>query len=155
MRPDLLTPREKECLRLLLYPMSAKEIARATGTSQHTVRSHLKEARRKLNTSSSIEAARLFREHDSSPQLGEVISEGWQQVPVVDQEETADLVLETDVVKSSWEPPFPLPGRPWNDLPLRWRVTWPALLFFLVAIGVSALSSGAVALSTVYTSLSK
>lgn len=155
MKPDLLTPREKECLRLLLYPMSAKEIARAIGTSQHTVRSHLKEARRKLNTSSSVDAARIFRDQDSSPQIGEVTSGGWREQSYIVQDGAADTILETNVVKSSWEPPFSTRGRPWNDLPLRWRVTWPITLFFLVAIGVSALSSGAVALSTVYTSISR
>src|SRR3546814_15585907 len=53
--------REKECLRLLLTPMRAKEVARTTGLSVNTVNEHLKSARRKLGTSDSWSAAQLLR----------------------------------------------------------------------------------------------
>jgi DNA-binding CsgD family transcriptional regulator len=62
-----LTDREKECLRLLLHPMKAKDIARATGLSIHTVNEHLKSARRKLGTTDSLTAAKILREREGPP----------------------------------------------------------------------------------------
>ena len=63
-----LTDREKECLRLLLHPMKAKDIARATGLSIHTVNEHLKSARRKLGTTDSLTAAKILRARDGPPE---------------------------------------------------------------------------------------
>lgn len=59
---DTLTDREKETLRLLLRGHDAKSSARALGLSVHTVNERLREARRKLGTTSSREAARLLLE---------------------------------------------------------------------------------------------
>lgn len=67
MSIDLLTKREKECLRLLLVPMRAKEIADTTGLSVHTVNEHLKSARRKLGTSDSLSAAQMLRNAEDTP----------------------------------------------------------------------------------------
>ena len=57
MSIDLLTKREKECLRLLLVPMRAKEIADTTGLSVHTVNEQLKSARRTLGTTDNLSVA--------------------------------------------------------------------------------------------------
>jgi len=57
-----LSAREKEVLRLLLAGHGAKSGARELGLSVHTINEHLREARRKLGTSSSREAARLLGE---------------------------------------------------------------------------------------------
>ena len=57
-----LTSREKETLRLLLSGHDAKSIARELGLSIHTVNERLRDARRKLDVSSSREAARLLAE---------------------------------------------------------------------------------------------
>jgi DNA-binding CsgD family transcriptional regulator len=55
-----LTEREKETLRLLLAGHDAKSIARAQGLSVHTVNERLRDARRKLDVTSSREAARIL-----------------------------------------------------------------------------------------------
>jgi DNA-binding CsgD family transcriptional regulator len=55
-----LTEREKETLRLLLGGHDAKSIARAQRLSVHTVNERLRDARRKLDVSSSREAARML-----------------------------------------------------------------------------------------------
>ena len=62
MPPDLalLSPREKEVLRLLAHGHDAKSAARTLGLSIHTVNERLRDARRKLQVSSSREAARLL-----------------------------------------------------------------------------------------------
>ena len=57
-----LTNREKETLRLLLSGHDAKSIARELGLSVHTINERLRDARRKLDVSSSREAARLLAE---------------------------------------------------------------------------------------------
>lgn len=60
-----LTEREKETLRFLLGAHDAKSIARAQGLSVHTVNERLRAARRKLDVTSSREAARLLAEAES------------------------------------------------------------------------------------------
>jgi len=65
-----LTEKEKETLRLLVNGYDAKSMARCLGLSVHTVNERLRDARRKMATSSSREAARLLREVESAdPEL--------------------------------------------------------------------------------------
>jgi DNA-binding CsgD family transcriptional regulator len=54
-----LTEKEKQTLRLMVRGHDAKSMARQLGLSVHTVNERLREARRKLQVSSSREAARL------------------------------------------------------------------------------------------------
>lgn len=55
-----LTEKEKEALRLIVRGHDAKSTARHLGLSVHTVNERLRDARRKLEVSSSREAARLL-----------------------------------------------------------------------------------------------
>jgi len=61
-----LTEREKTTLRLLLAGHDAKSIARELGLSVHTVNERLRDARRKLGTASSREAARRLAEIEAA-----------------------------------------------------------------------------------------
>ena len=54
-----LTEKEKQTLRLIVRGHDAKSLARHLGLSVHTVNERLRDARRKLEVSSSREAARL------------------------------------------------------------------------------------------------
>ena len=45
---ELLTPRERECLRLVNQHLSSKEIGRELGISKHTVDTHLDKARQQF-----------------------------------------------------------------------------------------------------------
>ncbi|MEL1251971.1 DUF4019 domain-containing protein [Aurantiacibacter gilvus] len=66
----LLTDKEKETLRLILHGHDAKSMARELDLSVHTVNERLRNARRKLEVTSSKEAARLLLEEEGdSPQL--------------------------------------------------------------------------------------
>lgn len=155
MKTDRLSDREKECLRLLLFPMRPKDIAHALNLSVHTVNGHLKEARRKLGATDSLSAARILREEET-PQKNEGVKLWGSEFPTtLPQGHLADASFEMQVGKDSSSTPFARDGRPWNDLALRWRIAWPLILFFLVALGVSALSSGAASLSAMYLSLSR
>lgn len=55
-----LTEKEKQTLRLIVRGHDAKSVARHLGLSVHTVNERLRDARRKLEVSSSREAARLL-----------------------------------------------------------------------------------------------
>lgn len=64
---ETLTSREKETLRLLLAGHDAKSIAREFNLSVHTINDRLREARRKLQASSSREAARILAQQEAAP----------------------------------------------------------------------------------------
>lgn len=69
-RHQSLTEKEKVTLRLLLQGYDAKSIAQHLGLSVHTINERLRDARRKMETSSSREAARLLREAEgNTPQF--------------------------------------------------------------------------------------
>lgn len=57
---EALTEKEKETLRLIVRGHDAKSTARHLGLSVHTVNERLRDARRKLDVTSSREAARLL-----------------------------------------------------------------------------------------------
>src|SRR6266540_3616872 len=61
---ELLTPRERECLRLVDQHLSSKEIARKLGMSKTSVDTYCDRARRKLGVPDRYEAARLLRNQD-------------------------------------------------------------------------------------------
>jgi DNA-binding CsgD family transcriptional regulator len=56
-----LAPRERELLALAARPMSAKEIAAATGLSLGTVNNYLSNAQRRLGARNRVEALRFFK----------------------------------------------------------------------------------------------
>src|ERR1700722_5131492 len=60
----LLTPRERECLRLVDQHLSSKQIARELGMSKTSVDTYCDRARRKLGVEDRYAAARLARQLD-------------------------------------------------------------------------------------------
>lgn len=63
---EALSGKEKETLRLLANGHDAKSIARHLGLSVHTINERLRDARRKMEVSSSREAARLLRDTEAA-----------------------------------------------------------------------------------------
>jgi DNA-binding CsgD family transcriptional regulator len=61
-----LSEGQRECLRMVLHPMSSKEIARALGISRHTVDQRLRLAMRTLDVANRIEAARALAAHEGA-----------------------------------------------------------------------------------------
>ena len=59
-----LTEKEKQTLRLIVRGHDAKSTARHLALSVHTINERLRDARRKLEVSSSREAARLLLDHE-------------------------------------------------------------------------------------------
>ncbi len=67
---EVLSDKEKETLRLILHGHDAKSMARELTLSVHTINERLRSARRKLDVTSSKEAARLlFEEEAGTPQF--------------------------------------------------------------------------------------
>ena len=67
---DALTEKEKQTLRLIVRGHDAKSIARELDLSVHTINERLRDVRRKMEVSSSREAARaLFEEEGADPDL--------------------------------------------------------------------------------------
>ncbi|MBX7458597.1 DUF4019 domain-containing protein [Qipengyuania sp. 1NDH17] len=62
---DALTEKEKETLRLMVRGHDAKSMANALSLSVHTINERLRAARRKLDVTSSREAARLLFESEA------------------------------------------------------------------------------------------
>jgi len=56
LRPDALTPRQHEVLRLLARGMGTREIAAALGVAEETTRNHVRGLLRNLNVHSRLEA---------------------------------------------------------------------------------------------------
>ncbi|ESQ84622.1 response regulator transcription factor [Asticcacaulis benevestitus] len=66
---ELLSDRQKEILRLVAKHYQAKEIARLLNISEHTVKTHTDEARRRLDVPTSRQAARLLAEYEGGAGL--------------------------------------------------------------------------------------
>lgn len=153
---ETLTEREKECLRLLLHPMRAKEVAHVTGLSINTVNEHLKSARRKLGTNDSLSAAQMLRASEGAPNI--LDTKYWGSPPAdveVQKNATETSAPDAETADGSSVFPFASKGRPWNDLSLRWRLFWPLLLLGLVAIGAGAIVAGASELSELAITLTR
>ncbi len=80
---DQLTEKEREALRLLLVGHDAKSSAAELGVSVHTINDRLRNARRKLDVSSSREAARILGDAEGrTPQSAAPKSLGMAGEPV-------------------------------------------------------------------------
>jgi len=66
---ELLTQRERECLRLVNQHLSSKQIARELGMSKTSVDTYCDRARRKLGVDDRFKAARLLRDVEVNPVL--------------------------------------------------------------------------------------
>ncbi|WEK02551.1 MAG: helix-turn-helix transcriptional regulator [Candidatus Sphingomonas phytovorans] len=156
MNARALTDREKECLRLLLHPMKAKDIARVTGLSIHTVNEHLKSARRKLETTDSLTAAKILRAREGTPKISDTTESGSPPDFDSGQAGPAETLAESvGLGRGSLFLPFAGNGRPWNDLRLQWRIAWPLLLLGVIALGAGAIVAGASELSQLVIALSR
>lgn len=157
MTVEQLTAREKECLRLLLTPMRAKGVARATGLSVNTVNEHLKSARRKLGTSDSWSAALILRSLEDPTNSSDTNKSGSPSAAFVEQNDPTDTSAFEPalVVERSNLFPFATKGRPWNDLNFGWRLAWPFLLFGIIAIGAGAIMAVASELSQLTIALTR
>lgn len=65
-RLNRLSPKERECLRLVLHNHSSKQIARQLGVSRTSVDTHVRRARAKLGVKDRYALARLLHEWEET-----------------------------------------------------------------------------------------
>ena len=98
-----LTAKEKAALRLLLEGYDAKSMARHLGLSVHTVNERLRDARRKLGTSSSREAARMLREEEgATPEFLADKAFGDAAVPLEAQQDLQPAQGHRNPLRTGW-----------------------------------------------------
>src|SRR5687768_18136534 len=64
-----LTPRERECLRLVARLMTSKQIALELGISKHTVDERIENARKRIGARGRYEAARILAIYENGGEL--------------------------------------------------------------------------------------
>ena len=97
--PNRLSERQRECLRLVHANFEAKEIAKALGLSPHTVNEHLRDARRILGASRSMEAARILLAYErDNPPVPDPIGVG-AALPTPEEELAPQSELPSAVVR--------------------------------------------------------
>lgn len=106
---DALSARQKEVLRLVAAHHQAKEIARLLHISQHTVKTHIEEARRRLGSASGREAARRLMAHEGAAPLPPEVGapSGVMPEPVAD---VSSLTYEHTLLPERTIPDDPLVG---------------------------------------------
>src|SRR6266545_2729436 len=70
LKLSLLTPQERECLRLVAQQRSSKEIANELGISKASVDTYCNRARAKLGVASRRDAAQLVLNHETASAAG-------------------------------------------------------------------------------------
>ena len=142
-RLDSLTPREKDCLRLVLSTDAHKQIAHQLGISTNTVDGYLKSAIRKLGVSSSVRAAQMLAAHEAGGTLPQSWGDHAQPLPPPDAAGLADRSAAAGQSRSGllrrWlRMPAQRAGGSGNDLtiPERLRESLQGALFAIFAVGV-------------------
>jgi DNA-binding CsgD family transcriptional regulator len=132
---ERLTPRERECLRLVARGYGTKGIALQLNLSSAHVAKVIHSANRKLHVSSRMDAARLLAEH-----------EGHEVFVVGPTMTLRDERLQWGEGRG-FGSPLRRRGERSNDLTFWQRLTWIAVLAAIGLIGVGTLSSGLGSLS--------
>lgn len=98
---EALTEKERQTLRLIVRGHDAKSIARHLDLSVHTINERLRDARRKLNVSSSREAARMLLDAEGEPPIssGDTIIGEAVKAPNLQQNGDAEWISRLSWVK--------------------------------------------------------
>jgi DNA-binding CsgD family transcriptional regulator len=158
---ERLTPRERECLRLVARGYGTKAIALQLNVSTAHVAKVIHSANRKLQVSSRMDAARLLARHEG----GEVFVVGGMAnplpddlpappIPAANEEGTQPTILREERSAFGTSDPTVDLGQPFrkrggtrNELTTWQRAVWMILLFALALIGVGTLTFGLGSLS--------
>lgn len=127
----LLNDRQKQCLRLVYENLEAKEIAQRLSLSPHTVNEHLRDARRILGVSRSLQAARLLADAEGHERL---VSKPFGVDPIAVPVEQGDE-------REAFEPRVPVTGN-------RYRLTTIRRLGIIVGLALGIVVLGGALLGT-------
>ena len=142
---ERLSEGQKACLRLVNTHHSSKEIARILKISRHTVDQRLALACKILEARSRRDAARLFAEYDSfvyepidigsEPSFDAFLTPPDQERLVGAESDdylrdhVIPFIADQSVSNSSSTSPFPLKKGQLNDLNVKMRLFWIAIIF--------------------------
>lgn len=139
--PAKLSPRQKDCLRLVYRRMTSKEIAAELGLSPGTVHTYCSEAVSALGARNRRHAAEILHswEHGTAEEAPSKV----QLDPAgVNRSPTNLPVGGHGIRPSHWRQLLPIrpAGAADNDLPVLIRFAWIPVLAILIAIGFGMLS---------------
>lgn len=144
-----LTPRERDCLRLVGRALSSKEIAIELGLSPFTVDEYVRSAVTKIGARNRREAARLLDLDEGSTSPPEKL--GDEPPPLAEPgHPPAAMDLPGEQRSSRWRIPFLRQGRRYNDLGWRERLLWIVAGAVAIIVLFSQLASGMQVLESMF-----
>ncbi|MBP2275790.1 MULTISPECIES: helix-turn-helix domain-containing protein [Sphingomonas] len=129
-----LTPRERDCLRLVRRDRSSKQIAITLGISHHTVDARLKKAIQLLEVTSRYEAARLLAEFEADTETPYQPLVSQPQPVAVTPISDEQMLPERNEPQPQFRVPFLRQGRRVNDLAPLQRLLWIGALSLLILV---------------------
>lgn len=139
-RVALLSPKERECLRLVLENRSSKQIARQLGISQTSVDTHVRRARAKLGTQDRYEAARLVEAWERVAEHGaEAAGRGPEPPSETQPEKTEPAPIVATIARPSLLPPIETLSFPQRLLMMVLGAIVAAFVFGLILSALAAL----------------
>ena len=142
-RIEMLTDRERACLRLVARGRSSKEIGAELGISHHTVDLYLKRAIKSLEATDRRDAARQLENYEISGNQGLVTQ------PAALAEPPPMLVISSPIrmeSPSGFAVPFFRNGREVNDLTTAQRLGWICVLAVFILFVIANFFNGLAAL---------
>lgn len=145
---DHLTPRERDCLRLVGEGRSSKEIAKALNISPHTVNEYVRSAVGKLGAENRRAAARQLVAEEAAPSP-ELLGDKPPEV-APDANFSASAPGSRETGGRHWRLPFLRQGRQFNDLTALQRLGWIVLGAVAIVILFSQLSQGMLVIQSMF-----
>lgn len=134
-RVDQLSPRQRDCLRLVYQRKTTKEIAQALGIMPGTVATYCTEAIAILGARNRRHAAELLHAHEGTP------SEMWPPSEGLPRADPAEPAVVTERAGLWWGALSVMNRDADNDLGIIARLIWIFGLAIALAIGFGALAS--------------
>jgi DNA-binding CsgD family transcriptional regulator len=136
-----LTPRERDCLRLVGQARSSKEIAIELGLSPFTVDEYVRSAVAKLGARNRREAARLIKAETDAASSPEKLGD---EPACLAEPDLSPAAMEPAGRKGGpkWRLPFLRQGRRYNDLGWRDRLLWIVVGAVAIIVLFSQLANG-------------
>lgn len=138
---ERLSPRMRDCLRLVYDRKTTKQIAAVLGLSQGTVDGYVAEAVRLLGARNRVDAAERLHAHENPPISSPCIPDP-QSPRVAPRNENGGWPEGSSEAPRRLPLPIRLQGATDNDLTVLQRIAWIFIIAFGLAIGFGAVASG-------------
>lgn len=146
---DRLSPRQRECLRLVYQRRNTKEIAASLGLAPGTVASYITEAIALLGARDRRHAAEILHGSENTPQFSDPSGMGPPSARVDTDPDVAPPIPHAVRPAHPWGPLSPANRDVDNDATLVVRLAWILALAIGLAVGFGSIVAAARALSDV------